>query len=116
MGGVTAWHLRKLCDPGWEGGGGCSIEEVGRMSLDQIWFRLCDIKLLREEAGERTEGMESMAVASMIKADKDGLIKGRAADGTPIKARIGGKSLARQMLEEQQKKKRRAKRRKKRSK
>lgn len=114
LGGVTAWHLRKLCDPGWEGGGGYTPEQVGRMTLDQIWFRLCDIKLLKEETGERTEKMGSDVAAGSIKADKDGFIKGRAADGTPIKAKIGGKSLARRMLEEHQEKenKRRAKQKK----
>ena len=45
----------------------------------------------------RTDTLQPMQAASL--ADKDGVIKGRAADGTPITGRIAGKSKARQMIE-----------------
>jgi hypothetical protein len=38
-------------------------------------------------------------MAAVTLADKDGFVKGRAADGTPIKGRIAGKSLAKQLAE-----------------
>ena len=41
--------------------------------------------------------MSSLEVASNV--DKDGLVKGRAEDGTPIRAKISGTSLARQLME-----------------
>lgn len=45
----------------------------------------------------RTKEMDSLAAASL--ADEAGLIRGRAADGTPMKARIAGKSKAQQLRE-----------------
>ncbi len=81
--------------------------------MDQIWFRLCDIKLLREETGERTDKVESLQVAATLTPDKDGYIRGRAEDGTPIKAKIGGKSLARRLMEEEERRVKAEKKRKK---
>jgi hypothetical protein len=42
---------------------------------------------------------------SEVVPDSDGSIKGIAADGTPIKGRIAGKSLARQLMEKEEKRK-----------
>jgi len=88
-----------LCESGWNGGGGYTPEEVGKMTLDQIWFRLCDMEILKKKVGERTENVKALGGLAKIKPDKDGFIRGRAADGTPIKGRIRGKSLARELME-----------------
>lgn len=108
LGGVTAQHLRRLCEPGWNGGAGYTPEQVGRMTLDQIWFRLIDAKVLEGKESERTERVDPKAV----QPDKDGMIRGRAADGTPIKGRIRGKSVARQLIEEAEARKEKEKRKK----
>jgi hypothetical protein len=100
------------------GGGGYTPHQVGQMSLDQIWFRVCDIEILKRGTGiESTKKMDPREVASTLQPDKEGFIKGRAADGTPIKAKMGGKSLVRMMREKQEaeaKKKRKQEKRKKR--
>jgi hypothetical protein len=86
-----------LCESPWNGGAGYTPAEVGQMTLDQILFRLCNVEMLKREVGQRTAKVQSLAVAP----DKDGVVRGRAADGTPIRGRIAGKSLARQLMEEQ---------------
>jgi len=101
LGGVTAHYLRMLCENPWNGGGGYTPEQVGRMSLDQIWFRLCDIEVLKRKVGGRVEKMEATEVASAIKTDEDGMVWGVAADGTPIRGRIRGKSKARELMEKE---------------
>lgn len=105
LGGITAYDLRLLCESGWNGGAGYTPNQIGQMTLDQIWFRLCNKELLKREVGKREEKMETLVAAGSLKADEDGLIKGRAEDGTPIKGRIKGKSVARQLMEEEAKKK-----------
>jgi hypothetical protein len=45
--------------------------------------------------------MGSLAAAQVLKPDEEGKFKGRDSKGNPIKARIGGKSLARRLMEEQ---------------
>ncbi len=96
---MNAYHLRILCDNPWEGGGGYTTEQVANMTLDQIWFRLCDKDLLSKPIGSRVESKPTLMAASEVQPDEDGMVKGRAADGTAIKARIGGKSVARQLME-----------------
>ena len=99
LGGVTANHLRMLCESGWEGGGGYTPEQVGRMTLDQIWFRLCDRELLKREVGGRTEKMETLQALGSIKSE-DGKVAGRDREGNPIRGVIRGRSVARQLMEE----------------
>ena len=96
--GITPWHVRILIDDPWEGGRGQQLSEVKKMTLDQVLMALADRKVLkaRQRRGGWTKA-EPLAVAA--RADKDGLVAGRAADGTPIKGRIGGKSVARQLME-----------------
>jgi len=88
--------LRLLCDNPWEGGGGHQPRDVAKWTPDQVWFRLCGADLLK--TGKRTKSAEPLAV----QAGSGGMVTGRAADGTPIKGRIAGKSLARQLMEESQ--------------
>ena len=113
LGGITAYHLRILCESEWNGGGGYLPAEVGQMTLDQIWFRLCETEILKREVGGRTEKMESLAAIGTVKPDKDGLIRGRAKDGTPILGRIGGESKARRLMREEEAKQRKGRRRRK---
>lgn len=83
------------------GGGGYLPEQIGMMSLDQIWFRLCDTEILKKKSGSRTSKMKSLSAAGSLKADDKGFFRGRAEDGTAIRGRIGGKSLARQLMEKE---------------
>ena len=82
------------------------------MSLDQVFMMLTDRKYLRNSKG-RSLKMDPLQAATLSK-DDDGMIKGRAADGTPIKARIAGKSLAKQMMEKAEQKKKESQQKKKR--
>jgi hypothetical protein len=82
-----------LTDNPWNGGAGFSYGQVARMTPDQILHRICDRDLLKRQKGHRT------AKTALVKPDADGLAKGRAADGTPIRAKIAGKSLAKQIRE-----------------
>ena len=52
---LNAYHLRVLCESPMNGGGGLSPNEVGDLSVDQLWFLLCDIENLKKEcAGSLT--------------------------------------------------------------
>lgn len=90
---ITSWHIRMLTDNPWNGGAGLSYQQVARMTPDQVFHRICDRDLLKRQKGRRT------AKTALVKPDADGLAKGRAADGTPIRAKIGGQSLAKQIRE-----------------
>jgi len=70
-----------------------SYAEIALMTPDQVFHRLCDHDILKVKGGRRTRSVAS------VKPDADGTVKGRAADGTPIRAKIAGKSLARQIRE-----------------
>ena len=107
LGGLTAWHLRVLTESPWDGGGGYTLEEVGRMSLDQIWSRLCKMDILKQDVGGRVEKVESLAAASIIETDNRGFVKGRASDGTEIRGKIRGRSKARELIERAKKTRRR---------
>lgn len=91
MCGLTPYHIRLLVDDPWEGGRGEKLREVANMTLDQVFFLLCDRKKMK-----RRKGQIAPAVA---RVDKDGFVKGRAADGTPIRGKVGGKSVARKLME-----------------
>jgi len=81
------------------GGGGYTPDEVGMMSLDQIWFRLVDMDILKNKSGGKPKKVSRLEAVGSLSPDENGLVKGRAADGTPFKARLGGKSVARQLME-----------------
>ena len=99
LGKVNAWMIRLLCDNPWDGGGGHQPRDVAQWTPDQIWFRLCDRGLLK--LGGRTQSMEPLEV----RVDEEGIVMGRTPDGEPIKGRIAGKSLARQLMEKAEAKK-----------
>ncbi len=111
LGGVNVYHLRMLTESEWNGGAGLSYLEVGQMTLDQIWHRLCDLEILKA----KTEGKPSslsdrsrvkpLEATSQLKPNDQGLIRGRDSEGKPMMAKIRGKSLARQLMEEAEERK-----------
>ena len=91
MAGIAPYHIRILCDNPWDGGGGYTPKEVGDMTLDQIFMRMADRKKLRKKDDVvRSVAMAPMNATKLV--DDQGLIRGRAEDGTPIRGRIGGLS------------------------
>lgn len=103
-----------LTENPWNGGCGYTPLEVGQMSMDQIWSRLCDIDILKNSSGNHTLTVTPQAVPGILSSDEDGLIAGRASDGTPIKGRIRGKSVARELMEREAARKQKEERRKRR--
>lgn len=81
------------------GGGGYTPDEVGNMSLDQLWFRLCDTEILKRKTGFRVEKISGGAARATLKPNKDGLFRGRDINGNPILGTITGKSLNRRLME-----------------
>jgi hypothetical protein len=80
--GISLWHLRVLCNNPFDGGGGYTPEQVGDMTPDQVYFRLCNVDFLRDRKTGRIKKVDTLALANF--ADSNGYIKGRAADGTPL--------------------------------
>jgi hypothetical protein len=111
LGELTAWHLRMLCESPWEGGGGYTPGQVGEMTQDQVWFRLCKLETLKMPVGGRVEKVEAWQATAVLKPDADGTVAGRDADGNPIRGRIGGESLARRLIREAEERKAGRKRR-----
>ncbi len=105
--GIGPYEIRLLCDDPWEGGRGMSLSDVAEMSLDQIFMLLTDRSILKSK-GIRTKSYTPSETTALI-ADKDGYLKGRAANGTPIKAKMEGKSVARRLREEAEERKRKEK-------
>ena len=73
--------VRLLCENPWNGGGGYTPEQVGRMTPDQAYMRLCEHGLLKEE---RTQVIHSVPAASESEPGKEGMVKGRLADGSVV--------------------------------
>jgi len=64
------------------------------MTIDQILMLLCEKEILQNRK-KKVSALE----ASQLISDADGTIKGRAADGTPIRGRIRGKSVVQELRE-----------------
>jgi len=111
---LSAYQLRILTENPFVGGAGYSYKEVGQMTLDQVHHRLCEIEILEKPVGERTKQFEGKSALGVLKPDENGYVKGRDAQGNPIKGRMGGKSLARQLMEQKQARKEEEVRKKKR--
>lgn len=101
MYGLAPRHIRRLCDNGLEGGFGYTPQEAGSLTLDQVFMLLTDRGNLRSKPGSRITKISSLGAKSTLTKNGE-LIAGRAADGTPIKAKIAGKSLARQLMEKKE--------------
>jgi hypothetical protein len=100
--GIGPKHIKKLCENPWEGGLGLRPKDVAEMTLDQVFFMLADIEDLRGSGIYRTKKTTSLEALNMIRPDKDGKFKGVDKDGNPIKARIGGESLAARLNREKE--------------
>jgi hypothetical protein len=109
MCGIGPSHIRRLCDNPWDGGFGYDPITVGNFTLDMIFMLLADKKFLRSVANERTIAMSAEEAGVLV---KDGMAAGRADDGTPIRAKIVGKSLARTLTEKYQAEREEAERKK----
>lgn len=97
MCGLSPYYIRMLCENTFNGGKGYSPHTVGDMTLDEAFMNLTDPKYLRKEAKVRAVSVP--AAAGAVRADEDGKVRGRAADGSPIRGIIRGKSKARQLME-----------------
>jgi len=113
--GITTYMIRILCESPnamskeARGQMGYTPQQIGDMTIDQIYMLLTDWRVLRSKGKNRTEKVHSANLASM--ADEDGFVRGRAADGTPLKLKSVGKSMARIVAEREAKKKKRRGRR-----
>jgi hypothetical protein len=106
--GLTPYHIRLLIDDPWEGGHGLSMDEVKRLTLDQIFLILCS----RKELQFRKKHCSSDMVVA--KADAGGLIQGRTIDGKPMLATIEPKSVVQKLREAKEARKEQAPRRRRR--
>lgn len=102
MCGLTPLQIHVLCDNPWEGGRSYTPREVGEMTLDQIFMTLAKRDILRS-GPQRITQMSGEEV--LTAAPADGMMKGRAADGTAIQGRVGGESLASRVRREMEEKK-----------
>lgn len=84
----------------WEGGCGYTPQQISEMTPDQIYFCLCEKKVLRRGA-KRTTKYTGIEMAAYANADKDGFIKGRDAKGRPMKAKIKGESVVQRIMREE---------------
>jgi len=82
-----------LVDDPWSGGAGYQ-GDVGKLTIDQVLFRLMDRKQMKMR---RTE-VGSLEVTSFVSSN--GTIKGRSADGSAIEGRVVGESVARRLMRE----------------
>lgn len=73
------------------------------MTPDQIYHRLCDDAVLKSKGGRRASKAEPAA----LRQNADGTVNGVDEEGRKIalKMRVGGKSLARRLMEESEAKK-----------
>lgn len=71
------------------------------MSLDQIFMLMADKKVLKG-LSNRTQSCSGAEAAAMVKIDDHGRMAGRAADGTPIKGRMTGRSKAQMIRDKAQ--------------
>lgn len=101
MCGIAPWHVYQLCKNPFDGGRAYTPEAVGDMTLDMIYMLLADQANLRR-GEEKIRTIEALAGIDLM--TQGGFIKGRSADGSPIKGSIGGKSKAARIREEAQKK------------
>ncbi len=101
--GITAWHMRLLCEPAnafGGGGAGMTIEQVAMLTPDQAYFRLFSLNTLKVSAGGKRIKKVS-ADGLPVLANKDGMVAGITRDGKRVYKTIGsGKSRARKLMEE----------------
>lgn len=106
--GIGPREIRLLIDDPWEGGRGHSLREVSGWTLDQVLMALADRKSLVSR--QRSQKMEP----KLAPRSEDGMITGRAADGTEIRGRVRGKSKCRELMEIEDQKQRKQNRKRRR--
>ncbi len=84
----------------FDGGGGYTPQEVARMTPDQVYLRLADIKVIKAKANRKQVKVAPEEIDSF--EDEEGYMKVRTEDGKLVKMKrnIGGKSLARTLMDE----------------
>lgn len=102
MCGIGPKHIRLLCDSPWDGGRGYLPKDVGDMTLDQVFFLLCDRENLRGSGLRRSK---TVGVGAAPKTGPDGLIAGRDSKGNSIRLPVKGESLAARLTREAREKK-----------
>ena len=97
--GITNQLLRVLCESPFNGGGGYSPRELATWTPDQIYFRAASVDAISKRARQQVKS----SWECLKYADKQGRLKGRAADGSVLTLPIskGGKSLASHLREQQ---------------
>lgn len=90
-----------MCENPFEGGGGYSIKEISSWTPDQVYFRLAEVSVIKAKSNGESRSMKALPLAAAQKSDIEGNIRGRDKDGNPMKAKVRGKSLARQLMEEE---------------
>lgn len=89
-------HVRRLCENPMNGGCGYTPQQVGELTLDQVFMLLVEKENLRSgpHAVKQVSGLEALDYA------RDGKMQGRTDSGEVITARIVGKSLCARLNEE----------------
>ena len=89
-------HVRRLCESTMNGGYGYTPQQVGELTLDQVFMLLVDKDNLRSgpHAIKQISGVEALDYA------RDGKMQGRTDTGEVITARVVGKSLCARLNEE----------------
>lgn len=82
------------------------------MTLDQIFFLLCEMEILSDGRQGRVITVASEQAA--VSTDADGWVKGRDEQGNPIRGQILGESLCSRITRQEQAKKEAESKRKKR--
>lgn len=76
----------------WNGGGGYAPQQVGDMTMDQIYIRLMELDAFKQKC--------EMGVGEVADiADEDGKVKVRTEDGEIVYMNIGGKSVVQRIME-----------------
>lgn len=98
--GIGPRHIHALCENGLNGGKGMTPTEVGRLTLDQVFFLLAKPEALRKYQPNRV-----VKGGDIPAPDESGYIAGRDSNGNKIKAKIRGESLVKRIRREAAEKK-----------
>jgi len=91
MFGVGAYLIKMLCEESmYNGGAGYSFAEIGQMTPDQAWFRVCDKEVFRDRQNGRVRKISPAQAASLV--NESGMLKVRTADGQVVQVPYGRRS------------------------
>lgn len=83
MFGIGPYHIRLLTDSEWSGGAGLPIDKVAELTLDQVFFLLADIEILRKSGRVR-----KLAGEHLLEPDEKGEVIGVDEEGNKFKAEL----------------------------